>query len=115
MKIPSPHSRPLLITFHCGIFFLYLSVFLMSISNRELESHFSQMGPQFIPVMLGFMGVFFIAYLGLWNQRRWSLILLLAAGPLFIFYGFRIGNPILLNFIPMIAGVTCLPLWPVMK
>ena len=115
MLIPSPNARPLLITFHCGVYFLYLSVFMMSIAHVDLEGHFEQMGPTFIRNMLIFMGLGFVGYIGLWNQRRWSIVLLLLVGIPFCIYGFHVGKPILLNFLPLIAAITCLPLWPVLK
>ncbi|MEX2606455.1 MAG: hypothetical protein WD708_03845 [Kiritimatiellia bacterium] len=115
MLIPSPTARPLLITFHCGVYFLYLSVFMMSIAHVDLESHFEQMGPTFIRDMLLFMGLGFVGYVGLWNQRRWSIVLLILVGIPFCIYGFHVGKPILLNFLPLIAAFTCLPLWPVLK
>lgn len=115
MLIPSPFARPLLITFHCGAYFLYFAVFMMSISNANIESHFSQMGPNFIRHMLIFMGICFVAYVGLWNQRRWGVRLLFLVGIPFCGYGFVVGKPILLNFLPLIAAITCLPLWPVLR
>lgn len=81
----------------------------------KLESHFSQMGPHFIRNMLLFMGFCFVGYLGLWNQRRWGVLMLLVAGIPFCAYGFLVGKPILLNFVPLIAAFTCLPLWPVLR
>ena len=114
--LPEPRNpRPLLVTFHCGVFFLYLSVFLMSVSNRELQSHFEQMGPTFIRDMMIFMGVGFIGYVGLWNLRRWGLVLLALMGIPFCAYGFWVGRAVLLNFLPIVAAITCLPLWPVLK
>jgi hypothetical protein len=115
MLIPSPYSRPLLITFHCGAYFLYMAVFMMSIANKNIESHFSQMGPHFIRNMLIMMAVGFVAYIGLWNQRRWGVILLFIIGIPFCAYGFMMGKPILLNFLPVIAAITCFPLWPVLR
>lgn len=115
MQIPSPHVRPLLITFHCGIFFLFFAVFMMSISNANIESHFSQVAPNFIRNMLILMSFCFVGYIGLWNQRRWGVLLLFAAGIPFCIYGFVVGKPILLNFVPLITAITCLPLWPVLR
>lgn len=114
-KIPSIYARPLLITFHCGVYFLFFAVFLMSIANKNLEAHFNQMGPNFIRNMLIFMGSCFVGYIGLWNQRRWSLVLLVLTGIPFCAYGFVVGKPVMVNFVPLIAAVTCLPLWPVLK
>jgi len=115
MQVPSPFSRPLLITFHCGAYFLYFAVFLMSIANANIEGHFDQMGPNFIRNMLLFMGGCFVGYIGLWNQRRWSILLLILIGIPFCAYGFVVGKAILLNFLPLITAFTCLPLWPVLK
>lgn len=115
MQIPSPYSRPLLITFHCGVYFLYFAVFLMSISRADIENHFAQMAPHFIRNMLWFMGAGFVGYLGLWNQRRWGVLLLILVGIPFCIYGFMVGKAVLVNFLPLIAAITCLPLWPVLK
>lgn len=112
---PPRNPRPLLVTFHCGFFFLYLSVFLMSISHRELEGHFDQMGPTFIRDMLLFMSAAFVGYVGLWNLRRWSLLLLFLVGVPFCVYGFWAGRAILLNFLPLLTALTCLPLWPILR
>jgi hypothetical protein len=115
MKIPSIYARPLLITFHCGIYFLYFAVFMMSISNANIVEHFDNMGPNFIRNMLIFMGLCFVGYIGLWNQRRWSILFLVVVGIPFCIFGFVSGKAILLNFLPLIAAITCLPLWPVLK
>ena len=61
------------------------------------------------------MAVGFVAYIGLWNQRRWGVILLFIIGIPFCAYGFMVGKPILLNFLPVIAAITCFPLWPVLR
>ncbi|MDF3128961.1 hypothetical protein P0Y35_07120 [Kiritimatiellaeota bacterium B1221] len=115
MLIPSPTSRPLLITFHCGAFFLTFAVFLMSISNSSLEGHFSQLGENFIRNMLIMMTVCFVAYLGLWNMRRWGVLLLILSGIPFCIYGFVVKEPALVNFLPLIAGLTCFPMWPILR
>jgi len=108
-------SRPLLITFHCGFYFVYYSVFMMSISNRNVEGHFDQMGPTFIRDMLILMSVNFVGYLALWNMRRMGVVLLGIGGAALCGYGFYIGHPILLNFVPLVAAITTLPMWPVLK
>lgn len=87
----------------------------MSVSNRNVQPHFDQMGPTFIRDMLLFMGLGFFGYLGLWNMRRWGLILLLLMGVPFCWYGFHAGRAILLNFLPLVTVITCLPMWPVFK
>ena len=115
--MPEPRNpRPLLVTFHCGVFFLYLSVFLMSVSNRNIQPHFEQMGPTFIRDMMVFMGICFVGYLGLWNLRRFGILLLLAVSGPFIWYGIHmeVGRAIFIHFLPLIAAITCLPLWPIL-
>lgn len=115
MQVPSPESRPLLVTFHCGAFFLAYAVFMMSISNRRTEEIFNQMGPNFIRDMLILMSLCFVGYIGLWNMRRWGVRLLFLAGAALCGYGFYIDYPIPLNFLPLIAALTCLPMWPVLR
>jgi len=114
-QTPSFYARPLLITFHCGVYFLYFAVFMMSISNANLVGHFDSVGTNFIRNMLILMSFCFVGYIGLWNQRRWSILLLLLSGTPFCAYGFIVGEPALLNFLPLIAAITCFPLWPVLK
>jgi hypothetical protein len=65
--------------------------------------------------MMIFMGLGLVGYIGLWNLRRWGLYLLVLMGIPFCIYGFRVGHPILLNFLPLIAAITCLPMWPMLK
>jgi hypothetical protein len=48
-------------------------------------------------------------------MRRWGLILLLLMGVPFCWYGFHAGRAILLNFLPLVTVITCLPMWPVFK
>ncbi|WFB35746.1 hypothetical protein P3T73_16460 [Kiritimatiellota bacterium B12222] len=115
MQAPSSNVRPLLITFHCGIYFLYFAVFMMSISNSRLEEHFNQIGPGFIRNMLILMSICFVGYIGLWNQRRWGILLLILAGIPLCAYGFIVKAPIPINFFPLIAAITCLPFWPILK
>jgi hypothetical protein len=114
MSLPR-NPRPLLITFHCGIFFLYYAVFMMSISNREVEPHFEQMGPDFIRNMLIILSVNFVGYLALWNLRRTGVVILGIAGAVLCAYGFMVGQPILLNYLPLVAALTTAPMWPVLK
>ena len=116
---PSPkqvrHPRPLLITFHCGIYFVFYAVFMMSISHRDVEGHFAQMGPNFIRNMLILLSINFVGYVALWNLRKAGVVILGLAGIALCAYGFIIGQPILLNFLPLIAALTTLPMWPVLK
>lgn len=88
---------------------------MMSISNANIEGHFDQVGPTFIRNMVILMSICFVGYIGLWNQRRWGVLLLLLSGIPFCAYGFYVDRPILLNFLPLIAGITCFPLWPVLR
>lgn len=104
-----------MITFHCGFFFVYYSVFMMSISNREVEGHFDQMGPTFIRDMLILLSTNFVGYIALWNLRRMGVVILGIGGLALCVYGFYIGQPILLNFLPLVAAITTAPMWPVLK
>ena len=116
--LPNPmprHPRPLLITFHCGVFFVYMSVFMMSISNREIVGHFEQNGPTFIRDMLILFGVNFVGYLLLWNLRKAGIVILLLGGIPFCIYGFATGTVALVNYLPLVAAVTSAPLWPILK
>ena len=115
MNQPRRQDRPLLVTFHCGVYFVFYAVFMMSISRADLEEHFSQMGPTFIRDMLILLSVNFVGYIALWNMRRSGVILLVLGGLPLCVYGFWVGQAILLNFLPLLAALTTAPMWPVLK
>ena len=73
------------------------------------------MGPNFIRDMLILMSVNFVGYLALWNLRKSGVVILGLAGASLCAYGFYIGQPILLNYLPLIAALTTAPMWPVLK
>lgn len=110
-----PSTRPLLITFHCGVFFAVYVIFVMSIGRRDVEEQFNLIGPDYIRDMLILLSLSFAGYIGLWNQRRFSLILLPVMGVLLIVFGIRVGSFSLPNALPLIAGLTCLPMWSLFK
>jgi CHASE2 domain-containing sensor protein len=80
-----------------------------------VEGHFDQMGPTFIRDMLILLSINFVGYLALWNLRKMGVVILGIAGAALCGYGFYIGHPILLNFIPLLAALTTAPMWPVLK
>jgi len=114
-----PPLRPLLVTFHCGVFFFVYALFVVSIGRRDVEEAFATIHPDYIRNMLALYTLNFIGYLGLWNLRKWGWILLLLGGVPLAVYGHSIADRTHVNFIPyylpVVAAVTTLPLWPALK
>ncbi len=105
----------MLIVFHCGAFFAVYSIFVISIGRRDVEETFATIHPDYIRNMLILMSFCFIGYIGLWNERRWSIPALLVFGTVLLLFGFRMGSVGLPNFLPLLAGLTSAPLWPLLK
>lgn len=108
-------TRPMMIVFHCGAFFAVYSIFVIGIGRRDVEEAFSTIHPDYIRNMLILMSLCFVGYIGLWNQRRWSIPALLLSGTALLAFGLRVNSLGLPNFLPLLAGLTTLPLWPVLK
>jgi len=111
----TPPARPILVVFHCGAFFAVYGIFVISIGRRDVEAAFANIHPDYIRNMLVLMSLCFAGYIGLWNQRRWSLVLLPLCGAALLAFGIRMKSLGLPNFLPLLAGLTSLPLWPVFK
>lgn len=115
----SPQSKPtqrnLLIVFHCGIFFLLYTVFIMSIGRKDVEQMAAAMPPDYIRNMLILLTTCLAGYLGLWNLRRWGLVLVGIGGVALLGYAGSLGvwNPPM--FFPILAAITTAPMWPVLK
>lgn len=107
--------RPLMIVFHCGIYFAVYILFVNSIGRADVEEAFSAIRPNYIPEMLTLLTLGFIGYIGLWLMRRWSIPVLLLTGLVLLVYGLRIQSFGLPNLLPLLAGLFSLPLWPMLK
>ncbi len=108
--------RPLLVTFHCGAFFLYFAVFLTSLGIREVVERFdAAFGPSYIPTMLCLLGSCFAGYLALWNLRRVAFVILLLAGIPLLLFGLTAQSRSLVHALPLLAVLTSLPLWPLLR
>ena len=105
----------MLVVMHCGVFFLVYVVFLNSIGRHDVEESFSNIGPNYIRDMLILLTICFVGYIGLWNLRRWGVVILLLMSLPLIAFGFSMRSLGLPNFLPLIAGLTSLPLWPNLK
>ncbi len=109
------NSRPLLVTFHCGVFFFAFAMFSLSVGRQDVEANFNLIHPDYIRNMLILMTLNFVGYIGLWNMRKFSVILLAIGGVLLIAHGFWVSSISLVNFLPFLAALTSLPLWPMFK
>lgn len=107
--------RPLMIVFHCGVYFAVFMIFINSIGRSDVEEAFSTIHPEYIRNMLILMSITFVGYIGLWCMRRWSVIYLIVMGLVLIGYGFFVKSLGLPNFLPLLAGLFSLPLWPMLK
>ncbi len=105
----------MMVVMHCGIFFLVYVVFLNSIGRRDVEEAFDKISPTYIRDMLILLSICFVGYIGLWNLRRWGVVLLLLMSIPLIAFGIQVKSLGLPNFLPLIAGLTSLPLWPSLK
>lgn len=112
--------RPLMVTFHCGLFFFVFALFTLAIGRRDVEEAFARIDEHYIRNMLALLSLNMIGYIGLWNLRKWGLVALLLAGVPLAVYGHLLaakGNPVnfIPHYLPLVAAITTLPLWPVMK
>lgn len=108
-------NRPLMIVFHCGVYFAVFTIFINSIGRSDVEEAFNLIHPQYIQTMLSLLSLCFVGYIGLWRMRRWSVIYLILAGGALIGYGVFVKSLGLPNFLPLLAGLFSLPLWPILK
>lgn len=116
MTPPPKPNRPLMVVFHFGIFFLVYTNFLLRLGTPEVVEHFETISRNFIRNHLILLSFGFVGYLGLWNMRRFAIPWLILTGVLLIVYAHQLeSSNFLLGSIPFLAGVTCIPLWPVMK
>jgi len=118
--LPPRNPRPLLITFHCGIFFAVFSLILMSISRKDIQAVWDEISPHHIPTMLMLFGVNFVGYLLLWNLRKSAFAILIPGAILLAVYGHLLANagvPVnyIPHYLPVIAVMTTLPLLPMLK
>ena len=118
--LPPRNPRPLLITFHCGIFFAVFSLVLMSISRKDIQEVWDAVTPHHIPTMLMLYGVNFVGYMLLWNLRKSAFIVLIPGAILLALYGHMlsgIGVPVnfIPHYLPAIAVMTTFPLIPILK
>lgn len=107
--------RPLMIVFHCGVYFAVYTIFLNSIGRSDVEEAFANIHPDYIRNMLILLSLGFVGYIGLWRMRRWSIIYLIITGVVLIGYGVFVKSLGLPNFLPLLAGLFSLPLWPMLK
>ena len=75
----------------------------------------AQLGDDYIRNMLILLSGCFIGYIGLWNMRRWGLILLSVGAVGLLGYAATVGHVSLPFFLPLVAALTTAPLWPMMK
>lgn len=117
MTAPPPQTRrPLLVVFHFGIYFLVFTQFLIWLGNAEVIEQLEAISPHYIRNHVILLSFGFVGYLGLWNMRRFSIPWLALAGILLMAYAHRLGSSnFLLGAMPLLAGLTCVPLWPSMK
>ncbi len=109
-----PFRRPLLVIFHGAFFFTAYILFITSIGRKDVEEALNQVGPDHIRNLLALLTAAFAGYLGLWFLQRWSLFLLALSGIALIAYGHRVDSVSLVNYLPLLAAITSLPLWPMM-
>lgn len=108
-------NRPLMIVFHCGVYFAVFTIFLNSIGRSDVEEALDAIHPEYIRNMLILLTATFVGYIGLWRMRRWSVVYLILAGFVLIGFGISVKSLGLPNFLPLLAGLFTLPLWPMLK
>lgn len=119
-ELTTRNPRPLLITFHCGLYFALFSLVMMSISRKDIQAAWDEISPHHIPTMLMLMGVNFLGYMLLWNLRKSAFILLIPGAILLAVYGHFLSSAgVSVNFIPhylpAVAVLTTFPLLPILK